>query len=229
MGSAKGSTGPAYRAGETVPYTGLVPIARHASALHLVRHGEVDNPGHLVYASLPGFGLSELGWRQVEAAADHLAGLDVTAVVSSPLQRAVETAAAIAAVHRIAVTTDPRLREWELGNRWAGRPWDALDSAFPGELDAYLADPADLPFAPESLADVAVRVAAAAEQAWDTRRRPGHVVLVGHQDPMEAGRRRLCGRGLQRFHDAKPGHAAVVSLVPTGVGWDEADVWAPRL
>ena len=199
------------------------PIA----ALHLVRHGEVENPDHLVYASRVGFGLSELGWRQAEDAAEHLAASDVVMIVASPLQRAVETAAAIAAPHHIAVSTDVRLREWELGDRWAGRRWEALPAEFPGELEAYLADPADLPFSNESLSDVAKRVAEAAEEAWRSRPEPGHVVLVGHQDPTEAGRRELCGRGLADFHAAKPGHCSIVTLVPDGTGWRELDMWSP--
>ena len=41
--------------------------------LHLVRHGEVENPDHVVYADLAGFGLSGRGVSQAEAAADYLA------------------------------------------------------------------------------------------------------------------------------------------------------------
>lgn len=204
-----------------------MPTEATPSALHLVRHGEVENPDHVVYAARSGFGLSELGWRQAEAAADHLAGLDVVAIVASPLQRAVETAAAIASPHHVAVHTDARLREWELGDRWAGRPWEVLPAEFPGELEAYLADPTNLTFSSESLADVAARMAEAAEAAWSSRPRPGHVVLVGHQDPIEAGRRELCGSGLEDFHAAKPGHAGIVTLVPDGDGWQELDVWTP--
>ncbi|MFQ5427057.1 MAG: histidine phosphatase family protein, partial [Gaiellales bacterium] len=40
--------------------------------IHLVRHGEVENPDHVVYADLPGFGLSATGSAQAEAAANHL-------------------------------------------------------------------------------------------------------------------------------------------------------------
>ena len=40
-----------------------------ADLVHLVRHGEVDNPGGVLYGRIPGFGLSELGHRMAEAAA----------------------------------------------------------------------------------------------------------------------------------------------------------------
>ncbi len=200
---------------------------RPAAALHLVRHGEVDNPQHLVYASLSGFGLSEVGWSEAEATADHLAGFDVVTVVASPLQRAVETAAVIAAAHQVPVTTDDRLREWELGDRWAGNRWEDLPDQFPGELEAYLADPSDLAFSPEQLSDVAERAAAAVADVWSARPGPGDLVLVSHQDPVEALRRTLCGRPFDDFHADKPGHAAVVTLVVDGDAWREVATWAP--
>ena len=49
--------------------------------IHLIRHGEVHNPDHVVYADLDGFGLSELGRQQARAAAARLAETDVCAVV----------------------------------------------------------------------------------------------------------------------------------------------------
>ena len=63
--------------------------------VYLVRHGEVANPNHVVYADLPGFNLSPLGVRQAHAAGRHLARRPIDAVVTSPLARAVQTATAI--------------------------------------------------------------------------------------------------------------------------------------
>ena len=40
--------------------------------IHLVRHGEVENPKGIIYGRLPGFHLSERGQRQAAAAAQHL-------------------------------------------------------------------------------------------------------------------------------------------------------------
>jgi broad specificity phosphatase PhoE len=40
-----------------------------ATRLHLVRHGEVHNPGRVLYGRLPGFGLSDLGTRMAQASA----------------------------------------------------------------------------------------------------------------------------------------------------------------
>ena len=74
--------------------------------IHVVRHGEVHNPEAILYGRLPDYHLSELGRQMAQAAADHLADRDVTYVVSSPLERAQETAAPIAQAHGLQVFTD---------------------------------------------------------------------------------------------------------------------------
>ena len=88
--------------------------------VHLIRHGEVYNPKHLVYADLPGFGLSESGRLQAKEAGRYLASSPVVAVWSSPLERAIETAHLIASRHRLRVRVDAELTEWHLSGRWAG-------------------------------------------------------------------------------------------------------------
>jgi broad specificity phosphatase PhoE len=79
--------------------------------IHLVRHGEAHNPQGVLYGRLSGFHLSDKGIRQAEAVADMLAQRDIVAVIASPLERAQETAAPIAARHGLPVNTDPDLIE----------------------------------------------------------------------------------------------------------------------
>lgn len=189
--------------------------------LHLVRHGEVANPDHVVYASLAGFELSDRGRRQAEAAARHLAGFSVSVVRSSPLTRARETATIIAAALETGVEVDDDLTEWGLADRWAGVRWEDLRRAFPGELEAYLDHPDDLPFSPEPLAALAARVVAAAERALASS--TGDVVVVSHQDPIQAARLALTGRPLSELWNGKPLHGAVVSIA----GGTETSSWAP--
>jgi broad specificity phosphatase PhoE len=90
------------------------------TVVHLLRHGEVHNPSRVLYGRLPGFHLSELGRRMAELAADHLATHDITHVVASPLERAQETAAPIAAEHEVPVILDERVIEAE--NYFEGLP-----------------------------------------------------------------------------------------------------------
>jgi len=192
--------------------------------IHLVRHGEVHNPGHLVYARLAGFGLSPRGRRQARAAAAHLADRPIVAVWSSPLQRALETAAEIALPRGLVVQVDERLGEWRLTDRWQGIPWDDLATVRPGEVEAYLAHPHRLPFSAESLDDLARRMADALDDVAATS--GGDVVVVGHQDPLQAVRLFLTGQRLSGLHDDKPRHATVITLEP-GVPWRERERWDP--
>ncbi|MCI1935649.1 MAG: histidine phosphatase family protein [Bifidobacteriaceae bacterium] len=67
-----------------------------ATTIHLVRHGEVENPEHVVYERLPDYHLSERGHRMAEATARYMAAnkrmSQAAALFSSPLDRTVETA-----------------------------------------------------------------------------------------------------------------------------------------
>ena len=90
------------------------------TVVHLLRHGEVHNPHRLLYGRMPGYHLSALGRRMADLAADHLADHDITHLVSSPLERAQETAAPIADAHDLEVTLDARVIEAE--NAFEGLP-----------------------------------------------------------------------------------------------------------
>lgn len=193
----------------------------------LVRHGEVENPDRVVYADMPGFGLSERGRREAAAAAEFLAAQSVAAIYASPLDRAQETAAIIGDACGVAITTRNDLTEWLVARRWKGVTWEDLPTAFPGELEAYLEHPTDLPFADESISDLGERVATAARQLAIAH--PAQqIVLVSHQDPIQAGRLTLRGLPLADLHVDRPGHCDVLTLEP-GEPWTETDHWVPSI
>ena len=81
------------------------------TVVHLVRHGQVENPRRVLYGRLPGYHLSARGQAQAELLAGHFAGAPLAAVLASPLERAQQTAAPIAAAHGLEVRTDLRLIE----------------------------------------------------------------------------------------------------------------------
>ena len=198
------------------------------STLRLVRHGEVLNPDHVVYADLPGFGLSPTGALQAAAAAERCRSLDIDVIVASPLQRAVDTAAPIAEALAMYVVRDDRLTEWALGTRWAGVVWEELPSVFPGELESYLSTPTDLPFAPETIGDVADRMHRLVTDLGHEHP-GGTALLVSHQDPVQALRLSLTRRELGTLHEDKPTHASVITLQSTADGWIETEFWAPAI
>ena len=81
------------------------------TVVHLVRHGEVFNPDHVLYGRLPGFRLSELGEQMAVQAAKALAERDIGLVRASPLERAQQTARPIADIFGLDVGVDERLIE----------------------------------------------------------------------------------------------------------------------
>ena len=206
----------------TVSYTRLVS----ASRVHLIRHGEVENPHHVVYADLPGYGLSPLGMDQARATSAHLAAAPVAMVMSSPLLRALQTANEIAACHGLGVQIDESLTEWAVGTRWAGVRWEDLDEVFPGELTAYLQHPHDMPFASETLAQCGSRVAEAILAA--AGRIDGDLVVVSHQDPIHAGHLHLTAESPDHYHADKPTHASIVTLQPAAEAWLQISYWEPE-
>src|ERR1700733_628981 len=81
------------------------------TVVHLLRHGEVHNPNHVLYGRLPGYHLSANGRMMAVAAADYFEGRPIAAVFASPLERAQETAQPVADRLGVPITTDDRLIE----------------------------------------------------------------------------------------------------------------------
>ncbi|WP_410577299.1 histidine phosphatase family protein [Amycolatopsis sp. lyj-108] len=175
--------------------------------VHLLRHGEVHNPDKILYGRLPGFKLSDRGQRQALTVAEAVAKHDITHVVASPLQRAQETAAPIAAAHRLDVDTDDRLIE--------------ADNQFEGERvavgDGALRQPKHWPklvnpFRPswgEPYVEIAHRMLGAIYRARQAA--AGHEALcVSHQLPIWTVRRFLEAKRL--WHDPRVRQCSLASL-----------------
>ena len=96
-----------------------------SSTVHVVRHGEVHNPQKILYGRQPGWTLSDRGHKMAATLGDWSKQIDLGALHVSPLQRAQETAAPIAAAHNIKITTDERLIE--AANVFEGKPFGIGD------------------------------------------------------------------------------------------------------
>ena len=167
--------------------------------VHLLRHGEVHNPGKVLYGRLPGYRLSDLGVRMAEIAAEALAGRDVTLLLTSPLERAVQTADPVAKVLGLTPRHDERLIE--SASHFEGRTVEGLRSFLDPAALRYLWNP----FRPswgEPYAHTASRMLAAATQARDEAY--GHeAVIVSHQLPIYVLRRFVEGRRLWHRPDRR--------------------------
>jgi len=98
-----------------------------ASSVHVIRHGEVENPKKILYGRQPGWRLSDRGQEMARVLGEWSKSIDLGALHVSPLQRAQETAAPISAAHDIEITTDERLIE--ASNIFEGEPFGIGDGA----------------------------------------------------------------------------------------------------
>jgi broad specificity phosphatase PhoE len=177
------------------------------TVVHLLRHGEVFNPEGVLYGRLPGYYLSDLGKQMAVRAADALQTHDLALVVSSPMERAQQTATPVAERHGLAIEVDPDLIE--------------ADNVFEGKRvsvgDGVLRQPQAWrhlynPFRPswgEPYVDVADRMHRAIDAAREKAR--GHeAVLVSHQLPIWIARLRAEDRRL--WHDPRGRQCSLASL-----------------
>ena len=105
---------------------GRTPVHSPRTIVHLIRHGEVHNPGKILYGRLPGYRLSDRGRAMAEATAEAFAGHDVAYVACSPLQRTRETCEPVTRVTGLEPVIDPDVLE--AGNTFEGlhvRGWDS--------------------------------------------------------------------------------------------------------
>jgi probable phosphomutase (TIGR03848 family) len=87
----------------------------------LLRHGRTTaNAGGVLAGWTPGVQLDDSGRAQVQAVGERLAKVPLAAIVSSPLERCLQTADAVAAGRELTVQTDDRLGEARYGD-WTGR------------------------------------------------------------------------------------------------------------
>jgi probable phosphoglycerate mutase len=89
--------------------------------LLLIRHGENDyTKTHRLAGRLPGVHLNEHGQKQAQALGEALKDVPIKAIYSSPLERALETAAPIAASVGLTIQKEDGLLETDIGD-WQGR------------------------------------------------------------------------------------------------------------
>jgi broad specificity phosphatase PhoE len=178
-----------------------------STIIHLLRHGEVDNPSGVIYGRLPGYHLSANGRQMADAAADYFAERPVAALFASPLERAQETARPVAERLGLEIVTDGRLIE----------PWNHFEGLVFGVGDGALRKPRHWrhlvnPFQPswgEPYDRVVARVFAVIERAR-LAAEGREAVCVSHQLPIWVTRRSAEERRL--WHDPRRRECALGSV-----------------
>ena len=194
-----------------------------STTVHLVRHGEVENPTGVIYGRLPGYHLSERGRRQAAAVAARLADADVTVVWASPLERAQETAATIAEPHGVEIVTDDRLIESGTTLEGVGR--HARDLLSPRHWWS-LRNPMR-PSWGETFREIRARMLDAVREAMEAAR-GGEVVVVSHQTPVLVARLGLARRTIPPWLAFTPCETgSVTTIVVDGEDVVSASYFAP--
>ncbi|MFM8155517.1 MAG: histidine phosphatase family protein [Actinomycetes bacterium] len=186
------------------------------TVVHLLRHGEVFNPEGVLYGRLPGYVLSDLGHEMAARAAAALAGNDITAVISSPMERAQQTAAPMAAAHGVEIGIDVNLIEAE--NIFEGQRVSVGDGVLKQPRTwRHLWNP----FKPswgEPYDVVAARMHAGIDAAREQAR--GHeAVLVSHQLPIWIAR--LAAEQRRLWHDPRSRQCTLASITSLEYSGDD--------
>jgi probable phosphoglycerate mutase len=181
----------------------------------LVRHGQTTyNVEGRLPGQLPGVTLTDEGRRQAHRAAVALAGLRLVAIISSPLERARDTADIIARGWGLEPRNDPRLMDTDVGP-WAGRKISEVAKEDPN-WNAYLKDPDNPPPGVESLSAVQARTVSVIEELRADETLSGDVVLVAHADVIKLALARYTGTPVRSALAIAIGNASISALAFAG-------------
>jgi len=209
---------------------------RHIT-IHVVRHGEVHNPGKIMYGQLTGYRLSLAGQGQTSRAAAFLKEKQIGAVYSSPMQRAHETAHRLSSELPSLVTAagiqkvriDASLDE--IITPHEGQDLRSLDSI---EWDIYNPTHAQFDMTRhETFEEVGARTVAGVQKIarLGVLANLNEIVVVSHGDPIQA--LRLWASGLEVLTEHREGSKLFAPLIskaaflPHGIGFVGAAAQCP--
>ncbi|MEU4833415.1 histidine phosphatase family protein [Streptosporangium sp. NPDC023615] len=184
------------------------------TTLLLARHGLTHLTGPVLAGWTPEVHLSDAGRAQARALADRMTGLELDAIVSSPLERCRETAQAVAEGRGAEVLTDERFGECRYGD-WTGRPIAELvkEPLWP----VVQAHPSAVTFpGGESIPAMQYR-AVSAVRDWNERLGPDAIYLVcSHGDVIKAIVADALGLHLDQFQriTADPASLTAIRYTP---------------
>lgn len=179
--------------------------------LIFVRHGQTDFNNESRYQGHTDAGLSELGRRQAAAVAERLKDEKITAVYSSNLSRASDTAEAIAAFHNLPIQTDDRLRECSFGD-WEGLTVTEISETYTELYENYRRD-SITHRAPngERLEDLQKRVVAAVNDIVE-KHPDDTIVIAVHGGPIRAFFCHALGADLKTFRKIRLDNCGITTL-----------------
>ncbi len=164
--------------------------------IHLVRHAAHGLLGRVLTGRMAGVPLSIEGMAQAGALAARFSGMEIAAVLSSPMQRARETAEPIAGALGLGVTVEAGLDEIDFG-AWTGRTFAALDGQPAWHAWNRHRGSAGCPGG-ETMLAAQSRAVSAVLRAGESYAGQ-HVVMVSHQDVLKAVLAHVLGTSLDHL------------------------------
>jgi broad specificity phosphatase PhoE len=175
------------------------------TTVYLARHGESDWNAANRFQGHSDRPLTDLGRRQAEALADELAEVAaLSAIYSSPLRRALETAAVVGARTGLEPVAQDDLREVDVG-AWSGLSRAEVELRFPDEFRRWL-DGGEGWTDGETYEEMASRVVSAVLSIAEAHP-GGEVLVVSHGGPIRALQAAAAGldvHSYRRLHRVTP-------------------------
>ncbi len=181
----------------------------------LVRHAMCDPVGHRLAGRMPGISLNADGRMQAERLARRFAGANIAAVYTSPLDRARETADAIAAQVNVEPVELSDLNEIDFG-LWTGYTFEELAPLAEWQRFNLHRSTTRVPGG-ELMLEAQARAVAAVEGS--RARHPDEtIVAVSHSDMIKAVLTHYAGMSLDNLLriDIEPASVSILSLTPWG-------------
>jgi probable phosphomutase (TIGR03848 family) len=176
----------------------------------LVRHGQTPSTGKILPGRAKGLHLADAGREQAERAATRIAELPhVDAVYTSPMERARETAAPIAAATGVRAKVDRGLDECDFGE-WTGASLRRLMRK--KEWATVQRSPSSFRFpGGESFTEMQHRIVTTLERLRDAHP-GGTIVCVSHADPIKAALAHALGSHLDQFQRIVVGTCSISAV-----------------
>ena len=151
-----------------------------------LRHGQAkNNTERILSGRTPGVPLTDKGMTQAQQTAELLEHMNISAIYSSPIQRAKHTAEIVGKHNSIDVTIDDRLIELDMG-KFTNVPYDEIFSSHGNVFMKFYDGELEIAHnGVETFADVKKRVASIVEEVIE-KHPDENVVLVTHMDPIKA-------------------------------------------
>lgn len=151
-----------------------------------LRHGQaINNTERILAGRTPGVPLTEKGIDQAKKAAKFLEDMNISAIYSSPIERAKNTAEIVGEKNSIDVKIDERLIELDMG-KFTGMPYEQIFSSHGNVFMKFYRGELEIAHnGVETFADVKKRVLGIVDHVIDKHPNE-NVVLVTHMDPIKA-------------------------------------------